>query len=669
MKSNELEKELIRILNLRWKIGVFALSAVVSVSGLLPSSAAAIEGLDPKLDPKGYPTAVVRWEFNNIEANISTSPVIVSDGTIYVGADNKKLYAINPDGTKKWETLLGAAPYGTPVIGSDGTIYVNVMDNSTSTHKLYAIDPIGRKVKWEFIRGGNSIKALEVFSSPAIGGDGTIFAGGSDNRRLYAINPDGKPKWDYITEGATVFSPAVGSDGTIYVGATGGNLYAIKPNGVKKWTFSTQPIVASPLIGSEGSIYAGSYTINKGAAFYAINPDGTNKWTTNDFRSLSAPGAGADGTYYIAFDKKLVAENPIGTRKWFLDIGNNVKLIKTPVTADENMIYAASDNNVLYAIDTIGKVKWGYVADGIGDKIPAAGSDGTVYVAGRKILYALGTVAASSVSLNKKTLNLQAGDSEALTASIVPEKATNKQVKWSSSDSAVAAVDSTGKVTGIAAGTAKITVKAEDGGFIADCTVTVSGIPGSKLPARDTSVTSNFSDISGHWASVEIAKAVDLGFVNGYADGTFRPNASVTRAEFTAMLIRGLKPVVEGTTLAFEDKDEIGVWAVQPVAQAVQLRIISGYEDGTFRPNANITHAEMIAMVIRSSGLPAGKASKTNYADEADIPDWAKIAVSTAEETGIIIVGGITDKKFAPQVLSTRAEAASAIVRMLKVRK
>ncbi|MFD0681639.1 MULTISPECIES: PQQ-binding-like beta-propeller repeat protein [unclassified Paenibacillus] len=72
---------------------------------------------------KGSPSGKVRWEYNNIDAIISTSPTVGSDGTIYLGAENKKLYAINPDGTKKRDILLGEIVYFT-AFGSDGTIYV-----------------------------------------------------------------------------------------------------------------------------------------------------------------------------------------------------------------------------------------------------------------------------------------------------------------------------------------------------------------------------------------------------------------------------------------------------------------------------------------------------------------------------------------------------------------
>ncbi|NQX63674.1 S-layer homology domain-containing protein [Paenibacillus qinlingensis] len=274
-------------------------------------------------------------------------------------------------------------------------------------------------------------------------------------------------------------------------------------------------------------------------------------------------------------------------------------------------------------------------------------------------------VAVSSITLNKKAIHLNQGESEALIAAIIPSNAANKKMTWSSENEGVATVDNAGKVTGISPGSAKITVKAESGEFTAVCIVTVADI---QKPTTATP-TIQFNDIDKHWASSDIMIAVKLGAVSGYPDGTFRPDASVTRAEFTSMLMRGLKPMGEGTRISFKDNSDIEAWAVPSVELAVKLGIISGYADGTFQPNANITHAEMILMVVRASGLPTDNAQITGYADDAIIPEWAKASVSTAEKNGIIIVSGITGNKFAPQVLSNRGEAASAIVRMLKVKK
>lgn len=269
----------------------------------------------------------------------------------------------------------------------------------------------------------------------------------------------------------------------------------------------------------------------------------------------------------------------------------------------------------------------------------------------------------SGVELGSRVVSLQPGASVALIASVLPAEATNRTLNWSSDSPGIVSVNSTGQITGVSAGTANIKVKTEEGGFSDICVVTVSN-PANEEQSNKQTIT----DLDGHPASRDIAEAVGLGIVNGYPDGTFRPDASVTRAEFAAMLMRGLKAENKGAALTFSDKAAIGNWAVVPVAQSVELGIINGYADHTFRPNANITHAEMITMVMRASGLETNDApEQTEFSDDAKIPAWAKPSISKAQETGIIIVGGI-NAAFEPQVLANRAEAASAIVRMLKYR-
>ena len=83
-------------------------------------------------------------------------------------------------------------------------------------------------------------------------------------------------------------------------------------------------------------------------------------------------------------------------------------------------------------------------------------------------------VSVTGVTLNKATITLLVGGSETLTATVAPKDAANKKVAWKSSDAAVATVDANGKVTGVKAGEATITVTTEDGGKTATCKVTVS---------------------------------------------------------------------------------------------------------------------------------------------------------------------------------------------------
>jgi outer membrane protein assembly factor BamB len=134
-----------------------------------------------KNKPKVGPTKHERflWEFET--GGIVSSPAIGSDGTVYVGSEDKKLYAINPkSGVKLWEFETGGYVGSSPAIGSDGTIYVGSNDN-----KLYAINRKSGVKLWEFETGSG------VFSSPAIGSDGTVYVGSYDNK-LYAIKTDSK---------------------------------------------------------------------------------------------------------------------------------------------------------------------------------------------------------------------------------------------------------------------------------------------------------------------------------------------------------------------------------------------------------------------------------------------------------------------------------------------
>ncbi|WP_240417888.1 S-layer homology domain-containing protein [Paenibacillus periandrae] len=629
--------------------------------------------------------AAVRWG-SFIGAKVSTPPVVSAEGTIYLAAENKMLYAVNTDGSIKWSILLGGNPYTVPVIGPDGTIYVNTWED----HKLVAITAGGKK-KWEYVKEGANVKNEGiVFPPPVIGSDGTVYTGGSESdKKLYAITPNGIKKWDFVTP-TLVRAIALGGDGTIYVssesrGTTG--LYALNPNGSQKSEFKPQKgLISAPnyiKIGIEGTIYAADNWM-----FRAFNPDGSQKWYSQELLyNIKSMSIGTDGTIYAGNGSILYAIGPDGNVKWKTDteyatvqgwdITYPVKLTLGNVAiGPDGTIYATDflnkdkkykSNNVKYTLkgrNADGLVVWNFPDDVIITYPPAFGIDGTVYAVSGENLYALGTVGASSIILDKKALDLQAGGSALLTATIIPEKATNKQVKWSSSDSTVAAVDETGKVTGIAAGIAKITVTAEDGGFMAECVVTVAPTtnPPVTLPATPRPELP-FSDIEGHWAKQNIIKAVELHVANGYQDFTFRPDGSVTRAEFAVFLMNGMKPAADGAKLAFTDQDKIGEWAVKAVSQALQLGIVSGYPDGTFRPDASITHAEMIAMVIRASGLPVNEQAQSGFADDADIPAWAKGAAAAAKQSGI--ADFMRDNRFAPDNKATRAEAVTAILNML----
>lgn len=184
---------------------------------------------------------------------------------------------------------------------------------------------------------------------------------------------------------------------------------------------------------------------------------------------------------------------------------------------------------------------------------------------------------------------------------------------------------------------------------------------GQSYPTKEPSGSLTFSDIAGHWAEAGIKRAVSGGIVSGYPDGTFKPNATVTRAEFAVMLMNALKLQGDGAALTFTDTAKIGTWAQKAVAQAVKAGIIHGYEDGSFRPDAPITRAEMAVIVANAMGA-AATGTATGFSDDQRIPAWAKVSVAFVKQAGI--VQGRDKNEFAPQDNATRAES---VIVLLKV--
>lgn len=171
------------------------------------------------------------------------------------------------------------------------------------------------------------------------------------------------------------------------------------------------------------------------------------------------------------------------------------------------------------------------------------------------------------------------------------------------------------------------------------------------------------NDISSHWAETSIKRAVELGFVAGYTDGSFKPNQKVSRDEFVAMLVKALKLQGAEGSLDFADSGSIQNWAKPYIAQALESGLISGYADRTFRPKASISRAELATMIVRGLGLKPAEGPELSYADADQIPAWAKPYVAAAQEAGVM--SGRGDNRFAPAVSATRAEAAVVILNML----
>ncbi len=166
-------------------------------------------------------------------------------------------------------------------------------------------------------------------------------------------------------------------------------------------------------------------------------------------------------------------------------------------------------------------------------------------------------------------------------------------------------------------------------------------------------------DISGHWAETSINKLVNAGAISGYPDGTFKPDSSITRAEFATVLVKAFN-LEPRNGKVFSDTS--GHWAENSIRTATAHGIVSGYNASNFGPNDIITREQMAVMIIIAANLTNDEEGKT-FADGPQISEWAKKAVGIASSKGIIT--GYPDNTFKPKANATRAEAVTVIVKAL----
>ncbi|NUU60656.1 cadherin-like beta sandwich domain-containing protein [Paenibacillus agri] len=176
-------------------------------------------------------------------------------------------------------------------------------------------------------------------------------------------------------------------------------------------------------------------------------------------------------------------------------------------------------------------------------------------------------------------------------------------------------------------------------------------------------VEKDFADIHGHWAEVSIKELVSLGGLTGYPDDTFRPDNKITRAEFVTMIAKTLN--LQATN-GKEFADTKTHWAHDTIATAAALGIVDGYNGDTFGPDEWVTREQVAAMVVRAAKLALAD-KDISFSDSSKISAWALPALKTAIDQGLI--NGYTDGTVKPTGNTSRAEAATILLRALQLKK
>lgn len=192
--------------------------------------------------------------------------------------------------------------------------------------------------------------------------------------------------------------------------------------------------------------------------------------------------------------------------------------------------------------------------------------------------------------------------------------------------------------------------------------------PGHSVYAVIT-LDKSLEDVAGHWAKEYIDLLTNKLIVEGTTDTTFEPERSITRAEFAALVVRALGLLPQGSS-SFSDVKSSD-WFSGVVGAAAEAGIVDGYEDGTFRPNNVITREELSAMVVRALKF-AGYDTSVTAAEQAELLGkftdankivWGHAEVAAAIKSGI--VEGMTDTTISPDTNATRAQSATMLKRFL----
>lgn len=216
-----------------------------------------------------------------------------------------------------------------------------------------------------------------------------------------------------------------------------------------------------------------------------------------------------------------------------------------------------------------------------------------------------------------------------------------------------------------------------------DCTVNfVVAKPAEKVTQTDVTPVENkipasgnvktFTDLQNHWAQKVIMELTARGIVSGVTENEFKPDAYITRAQFTVMLAKALNiDTSQGGSGSFRDVPD-SAWCHNAVNAAVAAGLISGYSNDVFGPDDVLTREQMTVIIGRALLIkqPLSKPSPEvstvvlgKFTDKDDIAAWAKPEVALLDYQGI--VSGKQSDRFIPRDKATRAEAAVMISHLL----
>ena len=359
---------------------VFASSAAIYAAGpaMFRSDPAHTGVYD---SPSAPGIASVKWKFKT-GAKVLSSPA-VSDGAVYIGSNDRYLYALSAaDGSVRWKFATEGPLNSSPGV-ADGVVYVNSVDG-----RFYAVDAETGKLKWKFETGGerrftapgihgaipsteNMPDPFDVFLSSPVISAGFVYFGSGDHN-VYALDAQsGAVKWKFATGNVVHATPAV-SDGVVYIGSWDRSLYALDAaTGSVKWKFQTgddtkiynQVGIASSAAVAGGMVFFGC----RDGHFYAVDAGtGTEKWNIDNKMgwTIASPAVRNGVVYFPTSDGQRFKAAEAATGKIVFDIGNKAVSFSSPALVRDTAYFGSSDG-WLHAVDVkTGKIIAEFQTDG-----------------------------------------------------------------------------------------------------------------------------------------------------------------------------------------------------------------------------------------------------------------------------------------------------------------
>lgn len=184
--------------------------------------------------------------------------------------------------------------------------------------------------------------------------------------------------------------------------------------------------------------------------------------------------------------------------------------------------------------------------------------------------------------------------------------------------------------------------------------------------AQEEVKSGSFRDVTrGHWAFASVERAAELGLVTGYSDGTFRPDTPVTRAQFVLMLWRMCSKPAAAKAASFADAS--ADWYQDALSWAVEKGYVNGLSDTRFGPDAPITRQQAMAILFRLNGGQSGTELTLTGIYEQTFADSTTIASWAKDATWWAVyhelVSGVGGSRIAPEANASRAQIAAILLR------